>query len=167
MTAYCPDATYPDQAYEAYLENLKVYNCLAGGMGTPYIRRCGIPQGCPFSMAIVALIMRPWIIIMRTFGGITCCILADDVLIIATGLKMVSNYAKALNATHKFLHAMGAKVAPNKSYNFSSSKIAREWLKQTRWGNINSEIEVVADLRYPGAHLTTKSSTSSGTLDKR
>lgn len=25
------------QAYEAYIENLQVYNCVAGGMGTPYI----------------------------------------------------------------------------------------------------------------------------------
>ena len=118
-------------------------------------------------MAMVALIMRPWIILMRTFGGIKCYILADDVLIVATGIKMVPNFAKALNATHKFLHVMGSKVAPNKSYNFSSNKTAREWLKQTRWGNIDAEIEVVADLRYLGAHLTTKSSTSSGTLDKR
>lgn len=85
----------------------------------------------------------------------------------ATGLKMIPNFAKALNVTHKFLHAMGSKIAPNKSYNFSSNKKAKEWLKQTRWGNINSEVEVVADLRYLGAHLTTTSSTSSGTLYKR
>jgi len=49
--------------YSAYLENLKIYNCLAGGLGTPYMRRCGIPQGCPFSMAMVALIMRPWVLL--------------------------------------------------------------------------------------------------------
>ena len=35
------------QAYQTYIENLKVYNCVAGGMGTPYTRTCGIPQGCP------------------------------------------------------------------------------------------------------------------------
>ena len=46
------------QAYQACIENLKVYNCVAGGMGTPYARICGIPQGCPFSMTIVALKMR-------------------------------------------------------------------------------------------------------------
>ena len=34
------------QAYEAYIENLKVFNCVARGMGTPYVRLCGIPQGC-------------------------------------------------------------------------------------------------------------------------
>ena len=45
-------------AYKSYLENLLVYNCLAGGMGEPFRRLCGIPQGCPFSMAAVALLMR-------------------------------------------------------------------------------------------------------------
>ena len=73
------------RAYKTYLENLRVYNCLAGGIGTPYQRKCGIPQGCPYSMAMVALIMRPWIIMMRSYGSIQCYILADDVLIMATG----------------------------------------------------------------------------------
>ena len=81
------------QAYEAYLENLKVYNCVAGGMGTPYVRICGIPQACPFSMTTVALIMRPWIINKRTYAGITCYILADDVLIIGIGMERVSKFA--------------------------------------------------------------------------
>ena len=75
------------RAYKTYLENLQVYNCLAGGIGTPYQRKCGIPQGCPYSMAMVALIMRPWIIMMRSYGSIQCYILADDVLIMATGKK--------------------------------------------------------------------------------
>ncbi len=47
----CRAAGMPEgvvQAYEAYINNLKVYNCVAGGMGKPYIRLCGIPHGCPF-----------------------------------------------------------------------------------------------------------------------
>ena len=39
-------------AYSSYLENLHVFNCLAGGVDRPFMRRCGIPQGCPFSMAL-------------------------------------------------------------------------------------------------------------------
>ena len=62
-------AGMPEQvltAYMSYLDNLYVYNCLAGGIGRPFLRRCGIPRGCPFSMAMVALLMRPWILMMRT-----------------------------------------------------------------------------------------------------
>ena len=80
-------------AYKAYLETLSLYNVLAGGIGAPHKRLCGIPQGCPLSMAMVALIMRPWIAIMRTIGDIRCFILADDVLILAQGQHMLGQFA--------------------------------------------------------------------------
>ena len=118
-------------------------------------------------MTVVALIMRPWIMIMRTYGGISCFILADDVLILGAGMKMVSNFAKALDATHQYLHLMGAKVAPDKSYNFASCKKARSWLRTTLWKHIDSGIEVIQDFRYLGAHLTSAKATCSSTLDKR
>ena len=117
-------------------------------------------------MTMVALIMRPWILQMRTYAGITCYILTDDVLIIVAGMKMVSKFAEALNATHQYLHKMGAKVAPGKSYNVASSNKARSWLKTTMWKHIGRCIEVIADFRYLGAHLTTRQATSSSTLDK-
>ena len=118
-------------------------------------------------MTIVALKMRPWIITMRKYAGIKCYILADDVLIIGTGLKMLSKFAGALNATHRYLHLMGAKVAPDKSYNCASCKKARNWLKETMWKHIDSNIHVNSDFRYLGAHLTTRQATDSSTLDKR
>jgi len=83
------------------------------------------PQGCPFSMAMVALIMRPWIMILRTLHGIRTYILADDVLSIATGEGMIGRIAEALNKTREYLHMMGAKVAPDKSYNFASTTAAK------------------------------------------
>ena len=135
-------------AYISYLDNLYVYNCLAGGVGRPFLRRCGIPQGCPFSMAMVALKMRPWILIMRTFEGITCSILADDVLILSTGRHMARNFAKALDATHTLLHNMGAKVAPAKNFNFATHRGVKAWLSQKTWTGINTTIKVVDDLRY-------------------
>ena len=95
--------------YKAFVENLSVYNSLAGGLGTPYGRRCGIPQGCPFTMMLVGLIMRPWIILMRQVTGIKAFILADDVLVLAQGPDMVSNAVEAIDKTHEYLHDMGPK----------------------------------------------------------
>ena len=46
-------------AYKAYIENLLLNNCLAGGIRRPHKGRCGMPRGCPFSMMMAALIMRP------------------------------------------------------------------------------------------------------------
>ncbi len=65
-------------------------------------------------MSNLALIMRPWIITMRRFTGVACYILADDVLITGTGMKMLTKIAGALNATHRYLHHLGANVAPQK-----------------------------------------------------
>ena len=118
-------------------------------------------------MAMVALIMRPWIAIMRTVGDVRCFILADDVLILARGDNMLGQFAKALNATHDFLQQMGAKVAPNKSYNFASGRKAATWLRETTWEFIDATIEVVTDLRYLGAHLTTRQEPTSATLEDR
>ena len=78
-------------------------------------------------MMIVALIMWPWVMLMRCFN-VVCYILADDVLISAAGDDMYDNFVKALNATHDFLQEMGARVGPDKSFNFASRRMARAWL---------------------------------------
>ena len=153
-------------AYAAFLEDLMVHNVLAGGVGTPYRRKCGIPQGCPFSMAVVAMLMRPWIIMMRTIPGVRCFILADDLLIMAKGMHMIRAAADALNCTHEFLKDMGARVAADKSFNFATTKEAREWMENTWWDHLNDVIPVVQDFRYVGAHLSTSQSCVSKTLEK-
>ena len=62
---------------------------------------------------------------------------------------------------------MGAMVAPNKSFNFASHHKVKTWLGEYRWLHVDGFIEVVNDLRYLGAHLTTKANTSSATLEDR
>ena len=118
-------------------------------------------------MVMVALIMRPWIVLMRMIPGISCYILADDVLILAEGTTMVGRLAHALNTTHELLDDMGAKVAPSKSFNFASDKEAATWLEQTTWDHIDTKIDVVTDFRYLGAHLTSRQNPTSSTLDAR
>ena len=80
---------------------------------------------------------------------------------------MVGRLRDALNTTHEYLNDMGARVAPTKSYNFASSKKAAEWLKKMTWDHIGAKIMMVADLRYLGAHLTTRLNPTSTTPDAR
>ena len=42
------------QPYLRYRSTLIVHNAIAQGIGVGYSRRCGIPQGCPLSMLIIA-----------------------------------------------------------------------------------------------------------------
>ena len=123
-------------AYRNFLENLNAYIDIGQGIGHKYSRKCGIPQGCPLSMSIVALLMRAWIIEMRMME-VEAKVLADEVLMIAQGKHMLRKYAKALDYTHQYLQDMGSKVAPAKSYNFASTDGGRKWLKET-WGKKNA-----------------------------
>ena len=59
--------------YEAFQDNLAVYNHIGTGLGTPHQHRCSIPQGCPFSMALVTLLVRPWMYCMRDIGWSRGC----------------------------------------------------------------------------------------------
>ena len=118
-------------------------------------------------MMMTAIIMRPWIKLMRNIVQVECFILADDVLIIAKGQQMITHFVQALNLTHAYLQAMDARIAPDKSYNFASTTAATKWLNDTLWPEINDNIEVVKHFRYLGAHLTSDRSTRSPTLENR
>lgn len=154
-------------AYRTFLETMVVHDVLAGWIGTEYRRRCGIPQGCPFSMTFVALLMRPRIIAMRGVRGVKCFILADDVLVLAQGKTMVGAAAEAINKTHEILLDMGAKPAADKSYNFTTFKEGRGWMEQTYWHHLQETIPVMKDFRYLGAHLSTGHKCVSRTLGTR
>ena len=57
--------------------------------------------------------------------------------------------------------------APAKSLNFASTGKATAWLRDTVWKNIGSKIGVATDFRYLGAHITTRQTPTSSTLDSR
>lgn len=142
-------------AYKRFLEALLAYNVITVGLGHVHQRACGIPLGCPLSMMVVALLMRPWMIVAKVMG-VEPKVLANDVFMLARGRRMIETFAKVLNATHEYLRDMGAKVAPAKSYNFSSHIAGRKWLQSTWWPHIQSTIDVVSDFRYLGTHFSTQ-----------
>jgi len=152
--------------YMAMLDELTLYNSIAGGLGQPHVRACGIPQGCPMSMMSTAILMRPWIMMMINCG-VMCCVLADDVLIFSSGTDMLHTFTNALNATHSYLQEMGSRIAPSKSFNFASNDTSAKWLQLTRWPIIDEGIKVVNNFRYLGAHLNARASLRSPTLTKR
>ena len=100
-------------------------------------------------MTIVVLLMRAWLIEMRS-KQVDAKVLADDVFILAKGRRMLRQYTKALDYTHQYLQDMGSKVAPGKSYIFASTELGRKWLKETWWKKIQSNIMVLKDMRYLG-----------------
>ena len=60
--ALLKEAGLPDEIIETYqdmLEHLVVVNNISGHAGEEHQHPCGLPQGDPWSMAIVALLFRP------------------------------------------------------------------------------------------------------------
>ena len=83
-------------AYKRYREQLQVHNTLAAGLGDRHTRLNGIPQGCPFSMMLVALLLRPWILLMESIGTDPRT-LADDLLVTASGPNHLQLITQATN----------------------------------------------------------------------
>ena len=83
------------QAYSNFMTNLLIHNMVAGSLGQPHRHPCGIPQGCPLSMMFIAFLLRPWIIMMRKADA-TPRILADDLLVFASGDGHESKFKNAL-----------------------------------------------------------------------
>ena len=83
-------------------------------------------------MMFIALMMRPWLIIMQS-QNIKPRTLADDLLILAYGPNHRADLINATQATRDYLADMGAKVATSKSILFASTEQTRLYLKKFVW----------------------------------
>ena len=118
------------------------------------------------SMMVVALLLRPWLLQMRSLG-MQPRILADDLQVISTGSRHLERFEHAYSKTHEHLEDMGARIAPQKCSTFSSDTVAREWLRRHRWRRLHQTVPVVNDCRDLGAHLNATSSMKGTTLSER
>ena len=153
-------------AYLRFQEELETVNTIVGGLGRPYKRRCGIPQGDPLSMLMVALLMRAWVSKMKTMD-VKPSLLVDDILVIAEGKDMALKFKKAMDATHQYLKDMGGTIAPNKSHNSASTNAMKKWLKNHVWELIGGKVEVVQHFKYLGGQVSATAKLKTEVLKKR
>ena len=131
--------------------NLRVYNNITGALGKPYYKRCSIPQGCPFSMMLIALLLR--ILICRIPGVLVLRILADDILLLGFGSEHLPVFIEKFESISSFLQHMGSRVSAKKSFLFSSTSDGRDFLKRYVWDFVGTTLRLVHDFRDVGAHL--------------
>ena len=94
-------------------------------------------------------------------------ILADDLLIHATGPGHEHATADAVKATLNLLSAMGAKPSPSKSNIFSEDPMTRKRLKRRIWGANREAIPVATNARDLGSHLSVGKRRHTTTMAKR
>ena len=97
--------------YMDCLDNLLVYNTFAGNVGEPQKHPRGLPQGCPYSMIVVALLMHTWVIVCRE-PSVTPHVLADKILVTAGGHDHINRIVDATNFTSDFLDILAHDVRP-------------------------------------------------------
>ena len=76
------------EAYRKYQEALQMRNTVAGGIGKPYTKEVGIPQGDPLSMLFAALILRAWAGMMQR-SNVTTYLYVDDMIVLTTNIVRV------------------------------------------------------------------------------
>lgn len=72
------------QAYINFQEQLTTRFGMGNAVGEAHSHRCGIPQGCPTSMIVIALMMRPWCQMTKQ-DKVTPRALADYLLLTTQG----------------------------------------------------------------------------------
>ena len=155
------------QAYASYHSTLVVYNALAGGFGKAYHKVLSIPQGCPFSMMIIALMMRPWLCLVTLSNIIQPRVLADDLMLLGIGEGHLNAFYHAFSDTHLYMQDLGAKIAPEKSLLFSNDGAIRRWISEVHWIHLGTSIPVVVHLRDLGSHLNLSTRNIGSTLTRR
>ena len=79
----------------------------------------------------------------------------------------ITQFIGAYNAIHMYLIAMGARLAPAKSYIFSTAPNFRIYLSTFVWKHLGCVVQVVMSFRDLGAHLNLSKGANATTLTNR
>ena len=119
------------RAYMAFHSGLVIHNGLAQGLGAPRCRARSIPQGCPWSNALLGLLLRPLMLQLRVIGTVPR-LLADDLETMAFGPRHPALLRHARREVDRHLLVMGtrASTGKGKSHVFASAKAGRRRLRR-------------------------------------
>ena len=97
--------------YDRHARNTIYVNHYPAGHGRLRRRTCSIAQGCPWAMHYLAIISHPWALKLEAMG-IDPGVLADDLMVIATGAHAVANAVRAIHRAHGYILDTRALLKP-------------------------------------------------------
>ena len=137
---------------------------LAAGLGQPWTRDGGIPQGCPLSMMFIVALYLPWCRYLAPQGGVQPQLYADN-------LKCVSRdpgvLLRAARFTTGYVRLVGQEPAPSKCVFLSTSRVVRKDMREWVVSDEGHRWTVKLDVRDLGGHLDTTFRGWSSTLASR
>ena len=151
-------------AYFEYHAHVRMRFKLASGLGAPWTRDGGIPQGCPLSMMFIVALYLPWCRYLSAQDGVQPQLYADN-------LKCVSRdpglLLRAATFTTGYVRLVGQEPAPRKCVFLSTSRIVRREMRDWVVTDEGDRWTVKFDVRDLGGHLDTTFRGWSSTLATR
>ena len=139
-------------AYFEYHAHVRLRFKLAAGLGEPWTRDGGIPQGCPLSMMFIVALYLPWCRYLSAQVGVEPQLYADN-------LKCTSwDPALLLHAprfTTGYVRLVGQEPAPSKCVLLSTSRAVRDDMRNWVLSQEGDKWSVKFDVRDLGGHLDT------------
>ena len=139
-------------AYFEYHAHVRLRFKLASGLGEPWTRDGGIPQGCPLSMMFTVALYLPWCRYLAAQEGVEPQLYADN-------LKCVigdpDSLLRAARLTNGYVRLVGQEPAPSKCDLFSTSRTVRREIKDRVVSQEGDKWSVKFDVRDLGGHLDT------------
>ena len=117
-------------------------------------------------MTMIALIMVPWVKLMRE-TGVNPRVLADDLMFTIVGKGRLERTCQAMTNSRQFFEDMGAKVAVKKCFTFAYDKHTRDLLTKMVWGEEGLRIPCVNSFRDLGTHMNCTQTPNGITLTLR
>ena len=139
-------------AYFQYHAGVRLRFKLAVGLGEPWTRDGGIPQGCPLSMMFLVALYLPWCRYLGELPDVSPQLYADNLKCVSTRPEQL---LRAAQFTSAYVKLVGQEPAPSKCILMSTSAVVRPELKGWVISDQGDHWTVKLDVLDLGGHLDT------------
>ena len=137
-------------AYFEYHAKVRLRFKLAAGLGEPWTRDGGIPQGCPLSMMFIVALYLPWCKYLGELPDVSPQLYADNLKCVSSKLEQL---LRAAQFTSAYVRLVGQEPAPSKCVLMSTSAAVRRDMKAWLISGEGERWSVKLDIRDLGGHL--------------
>ena len=134
---------------------------LAAGLGEPWCRDGGIPQGCPLSMVFNVALYVPWCPHLDALPDVKPQLYADN---LKCSAERPCALFESARFTAQYVRSVGQGVSPGKCVFLSTSKAVRRAMKLWDISGDGGVWKVQLDVRDLGGHLDFTYRARAGTL---
>ena len=137
-------------AYFEYHLHVRLRFKVAAGLGEPWTRDGGIPQGRPLSMMSIVALYLPWCRYLSAQVGVEPQLYADNLKCVSRDPDLLLN---AVRFTTGYVRLVGQEPAPSKCVLLSTSRVVRKDMKDWILSQEGDKWSVKYDVRDLGGHL--------------